>query len=74
MVLTAKGRLEIVGKMLQLKLSKRKIQKASDTIILHAWSDKGFMVGASLISKSGSKTGDYHDSMNSENFEKWFRE
>lgn len=43
-------------------------------IVLHAGSDEGFVENASLIFKSGSKSGDYHDAMNSENFEKWFAE
>ncbi|XP_072398916.1 uncharacterized protein [Diabrotica undecimpunctata] len=41
-------------------------------IILNAGSENGFIDNCELIFKSGSKSGDYHDSMNSENFEKWF--
>ncbi|XP_072403344.1 uncharacterized protein [Diabrotica undecimpunctata] len=41
-------------------------------IVLHAGSENGFINNCELIFKSGSKSGDYHDSMNSDNFEKWF--
>jgi hypothetical protein len=40
-------------------------------IILHAGTRNGFVSGASLIFVSGTKSGDYHDSMNGENFEHW---
>lgn len=43
-------------------------------IVLHAGSEDGFVENASLVFKSGTKSGDYHDSMNSANFEKWFEE
>lgn len=41
-------------------------------IVLHAGSENGFINDCSLIFKSGSKSGDYHDSMNADNFERWF--
>lgn len=41
-------------------------------IILHAGSEDGFVENASLIFKAGYNLGDYHNSMNSDNFEKWF--
>lgn len=40
-------------------------------IILHAGSRNGFISGASLIFSSTCHSMDYHDSMNSETFEKW---
>ncbi|XP_031357316.1 uncharacterized protein LOC116181178 [Photinus pyralis] len=42
-------------------------------IIVHAGTNDGFIGGASLIFKSGKKTGDYHDNMNRGNFENWFK-
>lgn len=43
-------------------------------IIVHAGSSEGFIEGALLIFKSKCKTGDYHDEMNSANFNKWLHE
>lgn len=40
-------------------------------IVLHAGTRKGFVPGASLIFSSTSHSIDYHDSMDSETFEKW---
>jgi hypothetical protein len=38
---------------------------------LHAGKQNGFDAGASLIFVSGTKSGNYHDLMNGENFEHW---
>ncbi|XP_063924730.1 uncharacterized protein LOC135138682 [Zophobas morio] len=43
-------------------------------IVVHAGNKNGFVEGASLIFKANSKLGDYHDNVNQENFEKWFKE
>ncbi|CAG4974205.1 unnamed protein product [Colias eurytheme] len=43
-------------------------------IIVHAGSESGFVDGALLMFKANSKTGDYHDQMNTENFSKWLKE
>jgi len=43
------------------------------TIVLHAGNENGFINNASLVFKSGSKKGDYHDNMNRKNFENWFK-
>ncbi|GBO98778.1 hypothetical protein EVAR_256_1 [Eumeta japonica] len=43
-------------------------------IIVHAGSDKGFVPNAQLIFKSQSKSGDYHDDMNRDNFMKWLQQ
>ena len=43
-------------------------------IISHAGSENGFVPNALLTFKAKSKTGDYHDEMNGENFKKWFTE
>ena len=43
-------------------------------IIVHAGSEKGFVKGAFLIFKSKTKSGDYHDEMNFQNFSKWVEE
>jgi hypothetical protein len=40
-------------------------------IILHAGTQNGFVSGASLIFISGTKSGNYNDLMNGENFEQW---
>lgn len=42
-------------------------------IVLHAGNENGFINNASLVFKSGSKKGDYHDNMNRKNFENWFK-
>lgn len=42
-------------------------------IIVHAGSNEGFIKNASLIFKGNKKTGDYHNNMNQENFENWFK-
>lgn len=41
-------------------------------IMAHAGGSMGFIEGCLLLFKSKTKSGDYHDEMNSENFEKWF--
>lgn len=57
-----------------LNTIRKKTSEGVRYIILHAGSDEGFVKNASLIFKSGSKSGDYHDSMNCANFEKWFEQ
>lgn len=47
--------------------------KGERIIICHAGTAKGFVQDAMLAFKS-KKTGDYHEEMNSEVYEKWFRE
>lgn len=42
-------------------------------VIVHAGNKNGFVANASLIFKCNKKTGDYHDNMNTENFENWFK-
>lgn len=42
-------------------------------IIVHAGSELGFVPGALCIFKSKTKSGDYHDEMNSKNFNTWLR-
>ena len=37
-------------------------------------SKHGFTEGAPLIFTAKTKSGDYHDNMKQENFEKWFKE
>ena len=57
---------------------KEKICKPSDkgtcVIILHAGSEHGWINGANLVFQSKKATGDYHDGMNSVNFEEWFHD
>lgn len=43
-------------------------------IIVHAGSETGFVDNALLMFKADTKTGDYHDQMNAENFTKWLTE
>lgn len=50
------------------------ISKGNRLIMVHAGGEMGFIPNALLIFKSGSKSGDYHDDMNSENYEKWLKE
>lgn len=50
------------------------ISKGPRMIIIHAGGDMGFIPNALLMFKSGTKSGDYHDEMNSKNYEKWLTE
>jgi transposase len=50
------------------------VGKGSRLIILHAGGATGFVPNALTIFKSGTKSGDYHHEMNSENFMKWLTE
>ncbi|KAJ4445926.1 hypothetical protein ANN_12612, partial [Periplaneta americana] len=47
---------------------KAPMNKGQRLIIVHAGGENGFVPNALLIFKSGLKTGDYHQDMNSENF------
>ncbi|CAK1591466.1 unnamed protein product, partial [Parnassius mnemosyne] len=52
---------------------KKKISKGQKVVIVHAGSEVGFVPNALLMFKAGTKTGDYHDNMNYENYEKWIK-
>ncbi|XP_046971055.1 uncharacterized protein LOC124538094 [Vanessa cardui] len=52
---------------------KTPISKGQCVVIVHAGHEAGFIPNALLTFKAGSKSGDYHDNMNYENYEKWFR-
>ncbi|KAJ3654370.1 hypothetical protein Zmor_013562 [Zophobas morio] len=52
---------------------KKPISKGQRLIIVHAGYESGFIENGLLIFKSESKSGDYHNDMNSANFEKWIR-
>ena len=41
---------------------------------MHARSENGWIDGADLVFQSKKATGDYHDEMNSNNFEEWFHD
>ena len=41
---------------------------------MHAGSENGWIDGADLVFQSKKATGDYHDEMNSNNFEEWFHD
>lgn len=47
--------------------------KGQRLIIVHAGSEDGFVNNALLTFRSGKKSGDYHDDMNYENYEKWVK-
>lgn len=47
------------------------ISKGERLIIIHAGGEMGFLPNTLSIFKSGTKTGDYHDEMNSKNFGTW---
>lgn len=57
-----------------IKAVKHKTGEGLRYVVLHAGSESGFVRDASLCFKSGNNTGDYHLSMNADNFEKWFEE
>ncbi|XP_050293523.1 uncharacterized protein LOC126734047 [Anthonomus grandis grandis] len=50
---------------------RKPILKGQRLIIVHAGGKNGFVKDGLLIFRSGSKSGDYHDDMNHENFMKW---
>lgn len=52
---------------------KTPISKGQRVVIVHAGSVAGFVPNALLTFKAGSKSGDYHDNMNYENYEKWLK-
>lgn len=53
---------------------KTPISKGQRLIMAHAGGEKGFVKNSLHLFKSGTKTGDYHDDMNFENFCKWIQE
>lgn len=48
--------------------------KGERLIIVHAGGQHGFVNGARLIFRSKTKSGDYHDEMNFNNFKRWLEE
>lgn len=50
------------------------ISKGKRFIIVHAGTEAGFIENGLLVFSSKSKSADYHDEMNAENFAKWVRE
>lgn len=50
------------------------ISKGNRLIIVHAGGEMGFIKDSLLMFKSGSKSGDYHDEMNGQNYRKWVEE
>lgn len=52
---------------------KKPISKGNRLVIVHAGGEAGFVPNALLTFKAGTKSGDYHDNMNSENYERWLR-
>lgn len=52
---------------------KQPISKGQRVVIVHAGSEAGFIPNALLTFKAGTKSGDYHDNMNYQNYEKWLR-
>nr|CAI5829038.1 unnamed protein product [Callosobruchus analis] len=51
-----------------------KVSKGKRLVMVHAGSSAGFVKNSLLIFKSGCKTGDYHDDMNSTNYEQWLKD
>lgn len=50
------------------------ISKGQRLIMLHAGGEMGFLPNTLVIFKSGTKSGDYHDEMNSQNYETWLKD
>lgn len=50
------------------------VSKGPRWIIVHAGGEEGFVKDGLLVFKSNTKSGDYHDEMNSNNFKKWLNE
>lgn len=57
--------------MIRKKRVKKPISKDQRLIIVHAGNEKGIVPGAFLTYKSTDTTGDYHNEMNNDNYEKW---
>ncbi|GBP38243.1 hypothetical protein EVAR_18123_1 [Eumeta japonica] len=55
------------------KGNKKPLSKGNLLVIVHAGGEAGFVPNALLTFKAGTKSGDYHDNMNSENYERWLR-
>lgn len=53
--------------------SKKPISKEQRVVIIHAGSETGFVPNGLLTFTSGTKSGDHHDDLNFENYEKWIR-
>lgn len=53
---------------------RKKISKGPRLIIVNGGGKNGFVDNSLLVFKSGSKSGDYHDDMNFNNFSKWLKE
>ncbi|XP_072930356.1 uncharacterized protein [Epargyreus clarus] len=47
------------------------VSKGNRWIIVHAGGEEGFVENALLVFKSNTKSGDYHDEMNNDNFKRW---
>ncbi|XP_045107564.1 uncharacterized protein LOC123502506 [Portunus trituberculatus] len=47
--------------------------KSSRLILLHAGTRDGFVPGATLVFQAKKNVGDYHEQMNADTFEKWFK-
>jgi hypothetical protein len=43
-------------------------------IVEHIGSSNGFLEGAGLVFRVGTASGDYHEQINADNFEKWLNE
>lgn len=52
---------------------KTPVSKGQRLIIVHAGGQEGFVNNALLTFRSGKKSGDYHNDMNFENYEKWVK-
>ncbi|GBP09584.1 hypothetical protein EVAR_68069_1 [Eumeta japonica] len=52
---------------------KKPLSKGNRLVIVHAGGEAGFVPNALLTFKAGTKSDDYHDNMNSENYERWLR-
>ena len=50
----------------------RHILHSEILIVVHGGGCTGFVPGALLVWKATSSTGDYHNEMNGQNFQKWF--
>lgn len=48
-----------------------KVLKGQRVVIMHAGYEAGFIPNALLMFKGGTKTGDYHNNVNYENYENW---
>ncbi|GBP12806.1 hypothetical protein EVAR_6129_1 [Eumeta japonica] len=61
------------GAMVEKVATIDNVKLGNPLVIVHAGGEAGFVPNALLTFKADTKSGDYHDNMNSDNYERWLR-